>query len=297
VANFNEQQLLRDAQAYLEAGDPAKAIAVYDQILAVLPNDTKAQEGLTKAQRQLQLDTLYHQASNRIQAKQWADAEKTLQELLAIDPKYKDAAKKLATVQQERKLAEQQNRLGSLFQEAQSYFEAGNWPMAARNYAAIFDADPSFEEAAIKDRLPKSLLNWANQLVASAGDSLLPYQQAIDLYDKALLVQPRDSQIVTARKLVTAYLDGYKLYGEGRWADAVEKLEPVYQLQTDYAGGRLAQLLYDAYIKNGDALAASRDDQAALDQYRKALALDVPDHSLAQSREHETSLRLAATGK
>ncbi|SDP44463.1 CHAT domain-containing protein, partial [Arthrobacter sp. ok909] len=97
---------------------------------------------LPERRQQALLRTLYVQASFELRTKNYGPAIELLDELLGIEPGYRDAAELRKTAQNRRELAE-------TYRAAREAEDAGDWEEAVRSYALVRD-DPDFADAAAR---------------------------------------------------------------------------------------------------------------------------------------------------
>jgi outer membrane protein assembly factor BamD (BamD/ComL family) len=272
--------LYNRGQARLAVADYDGAIAIFQQLLEMEPDNREAQAALERAKKLKTLDQLYQETQALLKEEQWDKAAEKLRAILELDPNYKDAYALLSDVERKR-------RLIALFEQGKTNFELGNWAAAASDFEQLRTLDPTFRTDEVQEYLFQSYMNDGRALIEGAGEALDPIKEALQRFASALGIHPRDKQAAEERRLATLYLDGRQAYIKGNWELAVQKVREVYSARPDYAGGWAARTLYSAYVQRGNQFMSAGDCQPALDMFTLALAVEVPDRSVAQERAAE----------
>ena len=235
-----------------------EALALFEKALALRPLEAcaGAERRLAKA---------YLEAMDMVKGERWEEALEHLEQIAQIEPSYKDVARQIAFVRRRIKVA-------GLFREAEGLYQASDWQGAAAKYEEVRRLDLDYRRQVVEDRLFDCYLNWGMELV-EAGGSVESVREALALFEKALALRPLEACAGAERRLARLYVEGYDLYQQGCWEEAVVKLEKAYRERPSYAGGQLARLLHEAYIKNGAAYAEEGAFELAQEQYRKALEI------------------------
>jgi len=279
--------LYNRGQSRLAVGDYAGAIATFQELLELAPDDREAQVGLERAKRLRTLAQLYAEAEQLIADENWGDAAEKLQAILELDPSYQDAHELSNTV-------ERQRRLIALYEQGKTNYELGNWAAATADFEQLRSLDSEFRSDVVQEYLFQSYLNDGLALIDGAGEAVEPLKEAIQRFASALGIHPRDKRAIEERRLANLYLDGRIAYSKKLWNEAVTKMRDVYSARGEYAGGWAAKTLYSAYIQLGDEYLANDNCQIALDMYRLALTITVGDKSVALQREIEVQYCLAS---
>jgi tetratricopeptide (TPR) repeat protein len=132
------------AQAAVPAasGQPAVPAGIAGTEQASAAQASAAQATAQQAMKRAQLRALYVQASAELRAHRWEQATELLDDLLTLEPGYRDAAAL-------RDSAQNRLRLARTYREALEAEEAGDWLAAADGFAAVQD-HPEFPEAAAR---------------------------------------------------------------------------------------------------------------------------------------------------
>lgn len=271
--------LYNRAQARMSVGDYEAAIQSYEEILALDPNHQGAQFGLEKARRLANLGLLYQNALTYIANEQWELASLELAKILEIEPSYKDASSLAQTVERKRTLAD-------LFAEGEEHFEKGEWAQAVHAFERVRTLDATYRASEVGERLYRAYIEEGKALLEQ-GTQAADVQMAVTKFSSALTLDPQGDEATALKQDAEDYLAGFVAFEDGNWSLAISRLQSMYAGNPDYAGGNLAELLYQAHIRRGDAY---RDDgryTEALIDYRVAQTIAVSDISVAVEREQE----------
>jgi len=280
------QELRNRGEARLAAGDYEGAIEAFQELVNLVPDDQGAQMGLAHARRLRDLAEQYAQAKAAMEKEDWEEARTHLQTILSIDAAYAEAQELLAFV-------ERQQHLLSLYTEGMHRYDQADWQGALEKFEEVRSLDPSYRAEAIQEYLFVCYLNDGQTRLTTAGGSVEAVRLAAQRFGSALSIHPKNKQAAEERRLVSLYLEGLMAYQRQDWPQAQTWLEAVYDVRPDYAGGHLAKMLCDVYLKLGDQQRDDLNYEAALAHYRAALALEGVDCSAAEAGEQAVLLALA----
>jgi tetratricopeptide (TPR) repeat protein len=102
-----------------------------------------APPAIDPGQRRAELRTLYTEARGELRLGHFDTAVRLLDDLLALDPDYPDAAELRDTAQRDRQLADD-------YASARDAEESEDWAAAARKYDEILHIDPAYRDAAAR---------------------------------------------------------------------------------------------------------------------------------------------------
>jgi len=286
VANRRRQtavaHLLQEGQRQLATGDYESAARSFEEALALWPDHQEAREGLSEAAKMTELASLYEQAMAMVEEGRWEEALEGLGRIAEVEPNYRDVAQQMAFVRRRIELAE-------LLDEAERLYQASDWQGAAAKYEEVRRLDLNYQKQVVEDRLFECYLSWGMELV-EAGGSVEAVREALALFEKALALRPLEARAEAERRLAQLYVEGYDLYQQGRWEEAVVRLEEVYLERPDYVG-EVAQLLYEAYLKSGAAHAEAGAFELAQERYRKALEMEADEEGRAAQLLYEAYVK------
>lgn len=279
------QSLVNQGRAALNIGDYDRAVAAFGEALALAPNSEEVRTWYAKAQRFQRMNYLYTQAETDIAAANWDSALEKLEEVIALDPTFKDARAKIDFIKS-------QQTLDARFAEAKGYFEQGNWNEVIDILEQLRETAPDFRTNEVQQTLFYAYFRNGVEILAGAGDSLELMGQAIQSFDRALLIFPNDKTALTERRLADLYRQGYLFFSQKNWPQAVLVLQQIFSVRPSYMDGRVTNMLCTSYLRLGEAYQTAGDLEQALLQYRNVLAIESCDHVEAAMREREVYLAL-----
>lgn len=200
------RDLISRAEGLISSGRLMEAAASLQQVLRADPNDTTARARLdevnkrmaeqeTQRRRHSRLEQLYSLAQSKVRASDWRWAHHILEEISAIDPTYRDVPALFAQAQENLKMHE-------------------------------------------VDVTPTGVANLRDQ--AEAAMANLQWDQAVRFWEEVLRSEPSlagvAERLETARQqaaLTNLNAEAAQLAADGRWEEAIQKLEQIKQI-----GGR-----------------------------------------------------------
>jgi len=276
------------ARGYLAAGDYAQASDLYREILSQWPDDETAAAGLERVEELQELAVAYDAALELTQQERWAEALQAWQAILAVDPNFRDVKYWSAFV-------EEQDVVGSLFVDAELRYEGEDWGGAIEVLEQLRVESINYRRDEVEPLLVGSLVKLAEQMLSEASDPTEVYDEVVALFDKALQIRPQNESVLVQQAVAEAYSQGCARFQEEDWEGAVEELQFAYQRGTDYAGGKVVQLLYQADIHCGDVRAEAGDLQGARACYEAAMELPLGDVTEASTKYAALVPMLTAT--
>jgi tetratricopeptide (TPR) repeat protein len=269
--------LYNQGTALLSAGDYSGAIASFEALLQLAPDNAEAQAARDRARQLYQMAQLYAQARAAVADERWDEAGNLLDQLLTADPNYSPDAQGLAaTVARQRTLLEYYNA-------GQRFYDQGQCAEALEQFQQVRTLDPAYRAEGVQEYLFNCYLTEGKLRINEAGTAEENIRRAIERFGSALSLRPRNVQATDEREMASYYLDGVRFYNSGDWTQAEQPLQRVYDLRSDYAGGQVAQLLYLIYLRRADQSMVTGDYVAALATYQRALALEVKDTKTAEA--------------
>lgn len=270
-------QLLAEATAYLKAGKLDAAEARFRDLLAVVPDHVEALAGLDRIKAQREILTLYQEAVALQEQGNYQASLVKFTDISVLAPGYRDVSRRITAITR-------RQELDRLLAEAEVDYQAGALSDAAGKYEQIRDLDVGYETRLVANRLFTLYLTLGREVIERDPPAAEAVPQALDYFTKALALRPRDTDAGLEQRLARLFLDGYTLYYQQRWHEAVSRFREVYDQRPQYLKGIVVNLLYDAYIHSGDQFRDADDLYLAYDQYRRAAELPVADTALAQGR-------------
>jgi tetratricopeptide (TPR) repeat protein len=265
-------QLRQDAQGALTSGDYDRAVLAYTELLAVLPQDREALDGLEQARQSRNTVSQYSEAIAEMEAQHWENALSLLRQIQAKQPDYRDVQERIAFVQTQQDLSER-------FSKAEAAFKEASFQQAVQGYEALQTLDYGFQRETVQNHLFLSYLQLGLTTEASAGDDPQKLQGALESLEKAIALRPDDAQAKGEGQLLRLYLASLDEFKASNWSQVVASLTPVYEARPDFAGNTVAQRLYDAYVAWADELATSGEIEQAIATYEQARLISGADTS------------------
>jgi formylglycine-generating enzyme required for sulfatase activity/outer membrane protein assembly factor BamD (BamD/ComL family) len=267
--------LYRQATAARQDGQWAEAIGLFGDILRLRPGYRDAKARLSAAQRALEeekerrereekLAALYGRAGEALEARQWAKATELLEEVLAIDAGYRDAASRLSTAREEIQREEQERRLAGLYERGLGHLEAQQWSQAVGCFEELERLEPGYRDVAQRlataraeiERLAEEERRRAEaEALYRQGREAVEAQQwseAVEAFEQVLGLVPgyEDAEALLAEaraerakleeererqdKAQAAYEEGFEHFQAGRWGEAVKAFERALALVPNY---------------------------------------------------------------
>jgi len=268
----DEQRVLYDqGLAALATGDYDTAVATFEKLSRIAPNESAAKVGLVRAKRLRALANHYRQAKADIKTESWDQALTELNAIAAMDPNYQDVQELLTYVNQQKQLAEH-------FQAGVTAFDHGKWAEAASTFAWVRKTAPDYRQDAVTEYLFNSYLKEGERIVAQ-GDkaSTDDIRLALQYFGTALTLHPKNEEAAQQRELASLYLSARLAETRNEIGAALSRWQLLYQQAPTYADGRVPDHVYALLLKQGQAYLSAGDYQTALKIYRQAAALPVAD--------------------
>jgi tetratricopeptide (TPR) repeat protein len=201
---------------------------------------------------------------------------------LKLDPKHEKASEKLAEAQQHLEAqptatpALQEEMKAAYLTKMTEAYQQGNWQMVLDNADQLLALDPAYHRDAVDEMLTEVFYHQGLELVDK--DRM---KEAVDLFDRALDLQPGHTGAIEAKQLAALYVTGLGFWGTD-WPKALESLSALYVLAPDYKDVR--QRTHKAYGYYGDDLAGREDWCHAVEAYSQAVAI-TGDAGIAAKRD------------
>lgn len=177
-----------------------------------------------------------------------------------------------------------------LYQSGLQALNQAQWQTAINALEQVIAAQPQYKDtptllAQAYTEQGKASVNNAN----TTQDILAARQY----FDKALIYKPNDPVIKRLEQELDFYYNGRVQYEGNNWQQAINNFAPLYKLEPNYKDN--VQLLYSAYLNQGDLQINQNKLMEAANNYKAALALPVTDNSLAQQKLTQIQLLLTPT--
>ena len=273
----NQATALQEAQSALATGQYGMALERFEQLLATNPADQAARQGQQEALYQLQLATDYELALTQIAAGNHQQALLLLTKLQQTAPGYRDVDKRVSDLKST-------SGTPQLFADAEAAFTHGLWMTAITNYEHLRRLDGSYEAAMTIAHLATAYFRAGQQIVAVRPIDSSVIQQAQIYFQKATQLQAKDPGLKAESQWLDTYLAGERLLTQQRYETAIQTLYPLYQARPTYLGGRVADLLYQAYMTIAERYVTDQDLTNALVIYQRAVQLGLDNNNTLTQR-------------
>jgi serine/threonine protein kinase len=250
-----------------------------------------------------QLKAIYEQAQLAIEDDNTEQALILLEQILAQDPDYADAADlrreliasptptptPLPTITP----TPTADPVIAMLHEAQQAVELEQWSEAIDILQKIRSAQPEFEEARVNslfcDAYVGRGLETLNSIRQQSEREKEIVSTALANFEAGIVGCPKRIDLQDQAKRATVYLEALNT-SQKDYDTLIEILPPLVAAEPNYADGNAKKLLYTAYLDRGDVRREASEIVGALSDYEAALALRVDDSSEAQTRRAELLL-------
>lgn len=178
----------------------------------------------------------------------------------------------------------------TLYQAGLQALNQAQWQTAITNLEQVVAAQPQYKDT--PTLLAQAYTEQGKASVNSA-DTIQDVLAARQYFEKALVYKPNDPVIKRLEQELDYYYNGRVQYEQNNWQQAINNFSPLYKLEQNYKDN--IQLLYSAYLNQGDLLVNQNKLPDAANDYKLAAALPVTDNSLAQQKLSQIQLLLTPT--
>jgi outer membrane protein assembly factor BamD (BamD/ComL family)/predicted Ser/Thr protein kinase len=240
------------------------------------------------------LKALYTQAQQAIADGEQEKALALLEQILAENPNYADAAQirrdLLATPTP---LAAEADPLAQQLDEIQTAVDSAQWTQAIEMLQAVRATDADYEAARVSSLLCDAYVGRGLEAIANITPEAEQEAEAVEAaqadFEAGAAECPRRVDLRDQAKWAQTYLEALATPPTDHDA-LIKLLTPIVAAEPNYAGGNAKNLLYRAYLGRGDARRDGEEFAGALSDYEAALDLNVADPSEAQTRRAESLL-------
>ena len=224
-----------------------------------------------EAQTRQQVAILLQRASDMLDAGMNDEARIVYERILAFDPQNEAALSALLEVDQIDKteiVPEEQaepSQVDIEWVRAVALFDEGRWQEAIQRFTLLQSAQPDYRREELDQRLFVSYVESARAVIAEGY-----LEKAIQLFDRALELQPNDSLVREERFMTANYVDVMTYWGAD-WSRVIGLLVELYRVDPDYRNVRY--LLQRAHVEQGEVFAHGEEWCAAAASYTSAIAV------------------------
>jgi tetratricopeptide (TPR) repeat protein len=270
--------LAASGNAALAAGNLDAAEDSFKSLLSEVPNHKDGLQGLAQVTEQRELISLYQEALALQNEGKLEEALASFNQIELRSPRYRDVGTRIAQIKR-------QQELDQLFAQAQGLERVGRLQDALLQYQQINSMDQTYRPDAVAEHLVELSLQLGRGLIEQLPPAPEKVPQALDYFEQALAIEPRNTQGLTEQRLARTYLEGESKYRQRAWDDAISPLQYVYDQRHEYLGGTVVTMLYHSYIQSGDLHRGETSGrQLAYERYTKAYDLPVADKPMVQRR-------------
>jgi tetratricopeptide (TPR) repeat protein len=250
-----------------------------------------------------QLKVLYEQALLAVEEGEAEQAIALFDKIVEQDPGYADAAilkQQLITSLTPTPTATPlptptptEDPVVPMLNEAQEAVQFEQWNEAITVLQTIRSAKPEFEEARIAslfcDAYVGRGLETLINIRQSGRDEKEIISTALADFEAGAAECPKRIDLQDQAARANAYLEALNT-AKNDYDSLIQILTPIVAAETNYADGNAKDLLYNSYLGRGDIRRDALETVGALGDYEAALALNVADPSVAQTRRAELLL-------
>lgn len=225
-----------------------------------------------EAQTRQQVAILLQRASDMLDAGMNEEARTVYERILEFDPDNEAARSALLAVEQvdtTEVVAEDQAEPSPVdieWARALTLFDEGRWQEAIERFSQVQSAQPDYRKEELEQRLFVSYVELARATIAEGKQE----EAAVQLFDKALELQPGDTLVREERFLTAHYVD-VKTYWGADWSRVIGLLVDLYRIDPEYRNVR--HLLQRAHVEQGEVFALDEEWCAAAASYTSAIAV------------------------
>lgn len=224
-----------------------------------------------EAQTRQQVAILLQRASDMLDAGMNEEARTVYERILEFDPQNEAALIALLAVDQidpTEVVPEEQAEPSPVdieWNRAVALFDEGRWQEAIQRFSHLQSARPDYRREELDQRLFVSYVELARAVIAEGS-----LEEAVQLFDKALELQPNDS-LVREERFMTAHYVDVKTYWGADWSRVIGHLVDLYRVDPDFRDVRY--LLQRAHVQQGEVFAHGEEWCAAAASYTSAIAV------------------------
>jgi len=272
---------LQNALDHRAQGDLEAALAAYQRVLTLDPDNAAAAEGIESLLGVVRPDGAAGGDDARgdgAAANEQAGDDAASRAVLPPSVPNGETADSSGAV--DGAAAQPPDPLDAEWSEAQAAYNAGRWEDAVEQITAIRTKNPDYRADYVSAMLYNAYLNLAAQ-----KDLRNDLEGALELYDKAITLQPSADAARTARAVVAGYVDVLQMEGAD-WERTVEALKEIYELDAGYRDVR--ERLQRAHMQYGDALVRQEAWCDAAQQYSSAIAIQVTPGAISKRDTYQS---------
>ena len=236
-----------------------------------------------EAQTRQQVAILLQRASDMLDAGMNNEARTVYERIIAFDPQNEAARSALAliqpsgsasnnvaleatdTVESAPESIAEPTAVDVEWARAVTLFEEGRWQETIQRLSLVQTMQTDYKIVERDQLLFISYVELARAVIAEGN-----LEEAVQLFDSALEVDPNNALVQQERYMTAHYVD-VKTYWGADWARVIRLLEDLYRIDPKYRD--VQYLLQRAHVQQGESLARQQSWCAAAAEYTSAIAV------------------------
>ena len=224
-----------------------------------------------EAQTRQQVAILLQRASDMLDAGMNDEARTVYERILEFNPQNEAARSALLSMDQidtTEVVPEEQAEPSPVdieWARALALFDEGRWQEAIQRFTLVQSTQHDYKKEELDQRLFVAYVELARAVIADGS-----LEEAVQLFDKALELQPNDTLVRDERFMTAHYVD-VKTYWSADWSRVISLLVDLYRVDPDYRDVRY--LLQRAHVEQGEVFAHGEEWCAAAASYTSAIAV------------------------
>ena len=224
-----------------------------------------------EAQTRQQVAILLQRASDMLDAGMHNEARAVYERILEFDPQNEAARSAISavdaidTTETVPEAIAEPTPIDIEWARALALYKEGRWQEAIQRLSLVQSMQPDYKSDELEQRLSFSYIELARAVIAEGG-----LEEAVQLFDKALELEPNNAQVQEERYMIAHYVD-VKTYWGADWTRVIRLLEDLYRIDPEYRN--VQYLLQRAHVQQGEGFAREEDWCAAAAEYTSAIAV------------------------
>ena len=256
----------RDAQTLINSGDIDGGKSLIEEIAVTDPDYPGLADLLVDADSKSDMERLYLSGTTAFDGGNFTEAGRIFQEILHLDPNYRDTRLKLETIYD-------LNIQKELIREADRYAGLHNWELAIPIYEKILGMEPQLEAGRVEGQLFSGYLIAAEKVLAQQDDFQVSQETVSAYYESALALRPQDREVLTEQEKANTYLNARIHFIEGNLEESIRSLNLILEEDPDYADQTALQIVYEAHIERGRQALQDEEPINARIDFERALEI------------------------
>ena len=219
---------------YYNDGKHEKSVEELTQVINLDPNYKDASTKLRNSQKYIAQENItiekgrnYSKGIGYMAVNNWENAITAFQQVVAVDPDYKDVSIKLAEAETKLNMSSVDNSIEQIYSQGLDEFNKGNWSEAATALKRVLEINPNYKQTSRFYRDAKTKLSTKNPVVKESRYT----QISNDLIQETQMELEKNSN---ENLLENYYAEGLNHFENGDWLKAMIFFEKVKQFDLNY---------------------------------------------------------------